>query len=196
MKYKNIVFDFGNVIGRFNGKAILSHFCSTEDCELLAPIVYEQWAELDRGTIAYEEYIEYVVSRVPSRLEAPVRKFFRDWPEYLEPVEDTLKLIDELCERNIPVYLLSNAPTYFAEWAAGYPVLRKFSGIVFSAPLKIAKPDPAIYKYLFETFSLDPQECFFIDDLEKNIAAGKSFGMDGLVFTGNIDKVKAAVGIP
>ena len=27
MKYKNIVFDFGNVIGRFDGKAILSEFC-------------------------------------------------------------------------------------------------------------------------------------------------------------------------
>lgn len=31
MKYKNIVFDFGNVIGRFDGKAILSEFCPYEE---------------------------------------------------------------------------------------------------------------------------------------------------------------------
>lgn len=53
-----------------------------------------------------------------------------------------------------------------------------------------AKPDPAIYRYLFETFSLDPKECFFIDDLEKNINAARSLGMDGIVFNGNIDDVK------
>ena len=31
MKYKNIVFDFGNVIGRFDGKAILSEFSPYEE---------------------------------------------------------------------------------------------------------------------------------------------------------------------
>lgn len=195
MKYKSIVFDFGNVIGRFNGKAILAHFCSARDCELLAPIIYAQWSELDKGTIDYEDYIENVISHIPARLEAPVRRFFRDWPEYLEPLTDTLELIDELCERDIPIYLLSNAPTYFADWADGYDVLEKFSGIVFSAPLKMAKPDAAIYRYLFETYSLDPKECFFIDDLEKNIAAASALGMDGLIFTGDTDKVRAAIGL-
>ena len=90
------------------------------------------------------------------------------------------------------MYLLSNAPTYFAEYAVNYDFLKEFSGIVFSAPLKMAKPDPAIYRYLFETFSLDPKECFFIDDLEKNINAARSLGMDGIVFNGNIDDVKKA----
>ena len=44
------------------------------------------------------------------------------------------------------------------------------------------------------TFSLDPKECFFIDDLEKNINAARSLGMDGIVFNGNIDDVKKAIG--
>ena len=96
-------------------------------------------------------------------------------------------------ERNVPVYLLSNAPTYFAEWARQYEVLKKFSGVVFSAPLKTAKPDPAMYQYLFRTYSLKPEECFFIDDLERNIEAGKSLGMDGIIFTGDIEEVKKAV---
>jgi hypothetical protein len=41
MKYKNIVFDFGNVIGRFDGKAILSEFCPyEEELDYLSEIVY------------------------------------------------------------------------------------------------------------------------------------------------------------
>ena len=95
----------------------------------------------------------------------------------------------------MPVYLLSNAPTYFAEWAVGFEPLKKFSGTVFSAPLKMAKPDPEIYRYLFETFSLKPEETFFIDDLEENVEAGRSLGMDGIVFKGDTREVKTALGI-
>ena len=95
----------------------------------------------------------------------------------------------------MPVYLLSNAPVYFAEWASDYDLLKKFSGTVFSAPLKMAKPDPQIYRYLFDTFSLKPEECFFIDDLKENIEAGRALGMDGIVFKGDIREVKTALGM-
>lgn len=195
MKYRNIIFDFGNVIGKFDGRYIMKQFCgSDEDCSLLCSVIYEKWGELDKGTIDYNEYIEECIAAVPERLAGQVRVFFKDWPRYITPREETLGFIDELAERNIPIYLLSNAPAYFAEWADRYEVLRKFSGVVFSAPLKTAKPDPAIYRYLFRTYSLRPEECFFIDDLEKNIEAGRSLGMDGIVFTGDIGAVKRAVG--
>ena len=194
MKYKNIIFDFGNVIGKFNGKYIMQQFCrSEEDCSLLCSVIYKKWGELDKGTLDYDEYIEECLTALPERLADPTRAFFKDWPRYITPKEETLHFIDELVERNVPVYLLSNAPTYFAEWTRQYEVLKKFSGVVFSAPLKTAKPDPAIYQYLFRTYSLKPEECFFIDDLERNIEAGKSLGMDGIIFTGDIEEVKKAV---
>ncbi len=194
MKYKNIIFDFGNVIGKFDGKYIMQQLCESEaDCSLLCSVIYKKWGELDKGTVDYDEYIEECLTALPERLADPTRAFFKDWPRYITPKEETLRFIDELVERNVPVYLLSNAPTYFAEWARQYEVLKKFSGVVFSAPLKTAKPDPAIYQYLFRTYSLKPEECFFIDDLEQNIEAGKSLGMDGIIFTGDIEEVKKAV---
>ena len=42
--------------------------------------------------------------------------------------------------------------------------------------------------------NLKAEECFFIDDLEPNINAAKEAGMGGLVFTGDINKVKKAIG--
>ena len=194
MKYKNIIFDFGNVIGKFDGKYIMQQFCGSKaDCSLLCSVIYKKWGELDKGTVDYDEYIEECLTALPERLADPTRAFFKDWPRYITPKEETLRFIDELVERNVPVYLLSNAPTYFAERARQYEVLKKFSGVVFSAPLKTAKPDSAIYQYLFRTYSLKPEECFFIDDLEQNIEAGKSLGMDGIIFTGDIEEVKKAV---
>lgn len=195
MKYKNIVFDFGNVIGKFNGRDLVKHFSSCEeDQELLFTAIFSRWDDIDNGSVDYEQNIDNIAASLPDRLESAVRTLFREWPRHLTPINDTLRFIDELKERNIPLYLLSNAPTYFAEYAVNYDFLKEFSGIVFSAPLKMAKPDPAIYRYLFETFSLDPKECFFIDDLEKNINSARSLGMDGIVFNGNIDDVKKAIG--
>ncbi len=196
MKYKNVVFDFGNVIGRFDGRYILEQFCTSEkDCNLLAPVIYGRWRELDKGTVGYDEYVENIVSSVPARLEDTVRSFFRGWPDCIIPIRETQELIEELHREGIPMYLLSNAPTYFAEWASGLELLKKFGGIVFSAPLKMAKPDPAIYRYLFETYSLKPEESFFIDDLEANVEAGRTLGMEGIIYTGDTGKVKAALGM-
>lgn len=43
MKYKNIVFDFGNVIGKFNGRDLVKHFSSCEeDQELLFTLQFFQ----------------------------------------------------------------------------------------------------------------------------------------------------------
>ncbi len=194
MKYKNIVFDFGNVIGKFDGHYILRQFCSSEqDLELLFDVIFSGWGELDKGTVDYNENIENVVRRVPARLEDTVRSFFRGWPEHIIPIRQTADFIRELKDRKIPIYLLSNAPTYFAEWAQRIDTLRLFDGIVFSAPLKMAKPEPEIYQYLFRTYDLKPEECFFIDDLEKNIRAAKEAGMDGIIFTGSIDEVKVKI---
>ena len=194
MKYRNIIFDFGNVIGKFDGHYILRQFCSSEqDLELLFDAIFSGWDELDKGTVDYNENIENVVRRVPARLEDTVRSFFRGWPEHIIPIRQTADFIRELKDRKVPIYLLSNAPTYFAEWAQRIDTLRLFDGIVFSAPLKMAKPEPAIYQYLFQTYDLKPEECFFIDDLEKNIRAAKEAGMDGIIFTGSIDEVKEKI---
>ena len=194
MKYKNIVFDYGNVIAKFDGLAILRSFCeSQEDADLLRDIVYRQWPDLDRGTLDYDDYLKSTLELTPPRLQDTVRTFFRDWPKEVTHLPDTLAFIKELNERQIPIYLLSNAPTYFADYMADSELLKSFNGVVFSGPIKMAKPDLTIYEYFFKHFNLKPEECFFIDDLPQNIEGAKNAGMDGIVFTGNIDEVKKQI---
>lgn len=197
MKYRNIIFDFGNVIGRFDGRHLLHQFCSCEeDCELLGSVIFRKWKELDEGIIDYTAYTEESVALLPERLADPARAFFRTWPVHVELFDETLNFINELTAMHVPVYLLSNASTFFADYALEhYSILKKFSGVVFSAPLKTAKPDPAIYRYLFKIYSLNPTECFFLDDLRENIEAGKMLGMNGLIFDRNLGAVKTAIGL-
>ena len=198
MKYKNIIFDFGNVVGTFDGRYMLRQFFP-DAIDQTSPVfrtIFRNWGDLDAGVLDYWEYARESAEMLPDESPETIDAFFRKWPEYVTIIEGTRLLIEELKRQGASVYLLSNAPTYFAEWALEhFDILKGFSGIVFSAPLKMAKPEPEIYRYLFETFRLDPSECFFIDDLERNIEAGRKLGMDGIVFTGDMDKVKEAIGL-
>ena len=44
------------------------------------------------------------------------------------------------------------------------------------------KPNEEIYYRLFEKFELVPEECFFIDDSERNISTSRKCGMEGHIF--------------
>lgn len=195
MKYKNIIFDYGNVLGRFDPKFILRQFCDTEeDFPVLYEALYENWQALDEGSAEYGACIEKALSCLPQYLHTPAKAFFKDWYRYCTPMHESWELVRELKEQKISVYLLSNASVYFAEHAMEVcGILECFDGIIFSGPNQCAKPEFEIYRLLFECFQLKPEECFFIDDNEENIKAAKALGMDGIVFTGDVKAVKKAI---
>lgn len=183
LKYKNVVFDFGNVIATFDEDSILDQFCNTpEDHAILKHAVFQYWGELDEGTCDYHTALEHALSLVPERLCPNVRNFFQNWYKHLTPIKEIWALIRHLKEMGASLYILSNAPTQFAEHATFYEIVQEFDGVVFSGPITMAKPKPEIYQYLFDTYHLKPEECFFVDDKPENIIAGKSLGMDGYIF--------------
>ena len=56
------------------------------------------------------------------------------------------------------------------------------------------KPQKEMYEHFYERFGLDPQECFFIDDLQDNIDGAKATGMDGYCFVdGDLEKLKTCL---
>lgn len=194
MKYKNIIFDFGNVLASFNEDDMLSHFCTnTADFPILKKAVFSDWQGLDEGSLLLEDCIQKALSVVPERLKSTVLDYFDNWYKHLTPLTQTWDFIKELKANGYSVYILSNAPVQFAENASYYEIVNEFDGIVFSAPIRLAKPEPKIYQYLFETYHLKPEECFFLDDKKPNIEAGQKLGMDGIVFTGDIKAVKNAI---
>lgn len=196
LPYKNIVFDFGNVIATFDEMHILHQLNASEpDIPLLREIIFSNWAELDDGTVDYGTAMAAAINLAPEHLKELVRSFFINWYKHLPILEDTWSLIHELKEKGASLYILSNAPTYFAEHADYYDIVKEFDGVVFSAPLVLSKPDAKFYQYLFDTYHLNPSECFFIDDKAVNIEAGKKLGMDGIVFTGDISSVRKVLGL-
>jgi putative hydrolase of the HAD superfamily len=61
--------------------------------------------------------------------------------------------------------------------------LSRFDVLVWSYHVGVAKPDPAIYRYVLEKLGTQPEETLFIDDRPVNVEAANALGMKGVVFT-------------
>ena len=183
MKYKNIVFDFGNVLATFQYKPILEKCgLKEDDMDILTKAFFHNWDSIDAGTTEYNKYMDDAKKMVPERLVPVVETLAENWHTYMDPLTDTWDLIHDLKKKGYKLYILSNAPTFFAEHASYFEITKEFDGIIFSAPLKMAKPGPDIYNYLLKTYNLNPKECLFTDDRISNIEAGRQLGMDGIIF--------------
>jgi len=52
---------------------------------------------------------------------------------------------------------------------------------VYSAEVKLLKPDPRIYQIVLDQLKLPANECVFVDDRPENVQAARSLGMKGVV---------------
>ncbi|NCU19278.1 HAD family phosphatase, partial [Candidatus Falkowbacteria bacterium] len=71
------------------------------------------------------------------------------------------------------------------------PAHELFDGMIFSAEESCVKPNPEIYRRLFERYSLKPEESFFVDDVAANIEGGEKLGMRGYRFyDGDVERLR------
>ncbi len=166
---RNVIFDFGGVVCEYNTDDIVRRFFDEADCAQAKAAVYRDWAALDAGTADYPAYAAETGRLLPERLAENVRRFFRDWYVTLPAIEDNWALIARLKARGFGVFLLSNAPTAFAEGMDCIPILRAMDGRLISASERLVKPDAAIYRLALERFGIRAEETLFIDDTPANV---------------------------
>lgn len=192
---KNIVFDMGNVLILFYPKKILSTILSDEN-EINAIITHfyntEEYREVDRGTMTYEQVFECIKGNLPEHLIKLLKELYIDScfvSDHMPPFPEMYDLVAQLKENGYNIYLLSNATPLFYNYHSKIPVLGLMDGVLISADCKLLKPEKEIYEALFQKFSLNPDECVFIDDVDENIQGGIDCGMDGIVFSPSFEDV-------
>lgn len=200
---KNIVFDMGQVLIHWSAQRMTALLeLPQEDAKLIELELFRnvEWTQLDRGTITEESAIASVCRRLPEHLHEGVARLITGWWKWpLVPVAGMADLIRELKEMGYGIYLLSNASSRLHEYFHRIPGAECFDGKVVSADLKFLKPQAEIYQTLYSNFRLDPEECVFIDDVPANIDGAIMTGMNGVVFHGDIARLRRelrALGIP
>ena len=183
---KHIVFDMGGVLIRWDPAVIIARLgLNAEDSFLLRREVFEcfEWAAMDHGIMTQQEGCERICRRLPSRLHASAASCVFDWWKApLDPIPGTADLIYELKALGFGIYLLSNATSVVHQFFDRIPGSECFDGKLISADVRLLKPQHEIYELLFSTFSLRPDECFFIDDNLLNVDGAYAVGMPGTVF--------------
>lgn len=190
---RNIIFDMGGVLIDYNPEKTLYGMFESDTARLLLREIFrnEIWIEKDRGTVSAEDIIKLKAPVIPDSVFDKACEMVRNFYPYMPPFEKMYDFIKLLKNKGYGIYLLSNASSDFHEHRKDIPALSLFDGVLISADYKLIKPEKEIYLALYEKFSLKPEECFFIDDVQKNIDAAKATGMDGHCYShGDIEILK------
>ena len=186
---KNIVFDMGNVIIRFDP----GHFIDREgitdpaDRKLIMNELFQslEWAQMDSGVLTEETAEPLILTRFPDRLKDPVRHLLYNWATPREPVPGMEDLVKRLKAAGYGIWLLSNASKAQHRYWPEIPASRLFDGKLISCDIGFVKPMREIYEAFTEKFGLVPEECVFIDDATANVAGAVACGWQGIVFHGD-----------
>lgn len=182
---KNIVFDMGGVLIDFNLKKTVEKEFAPEYHDVVYEHVFGEnsvWKTLDEGIYTYDQVIPGILEKLPEEIHEKITEMVTDFYDYMPPFPETYELVKELKEKGYNIYLLSNATPRFFDRYMDIPALSLFDGFFISSLYKLIKPNREIYEAFCKKFSVNPEECFFIDDLEANIKGAKDYGMNGFVF--------------
>ena len=199
ISYKNILFDMGNVLVTYNPEWVIRRY--TEDEELIREvknIVFnsQEWFLLDAGLIEEEKAERNWMERLSSdKARELAHLSFQNWHLYnMKTIPGTAEIIRAVKENGKEIYLLSNASMRLLSiYKEVIPAVECFSGIFYSAAHKCVKPQDIIYERFLKEYSLNPADCFFIDDLEENISAAKAVGISGAVMKSRTAKETAEI---
>ena len=191
---KNVVFDFGQVMVRFEPSYMVSRYVSNkEDAALLEEVIFDRlyWDKLDAGAISDKEVVQLSKERLPERLHGYVEDIYYNWIYNIPEIEGMREVVRYVKEKyGARVFLLSNISEYFAAHESEIPVLSEFETRIYSALCGSVKPSKEIFEYLCNTCNIIPAETVFIDDNEKNIAGAEGFGITGYLFDGNAERLR------
>ena len=193
---KNIIFDMGGVLIDYNPEKTLYSLFDKETADILLKEIFrnEIWSDKDRGIIFPEDIMAQKKGAIPEEVFEKTSELVHNFYPYMPPFEKMYDFVKQLKENGYSIYLLSNASSDFHERRKGIPALSLFDGVIVSADYKLLKPEKEIYETLYKEFSLKPEECYFIDDVQKNIDGAAATGMDGhCYYHGDIEILRNAM---
>ena len=183
-KIKAIIFDYGGVLST-PGK--IDFFCKRYATKLnknpkeFMKLVKENWNKAQINKIKSSLFW----AKAAEFLEVDSEKFRRDLLNSFKFQEEVLIIIKRLKE-NYKLELLTNQiEDWLEEVIREHKLDQVFDVIVTSYASKIAKPDIRIFKETAEKLEVKPEECIYIDDLEKNIHPAQELGMKTILFKNN-----------
>jgi len=182
---KAILFDFGNVLVKWNLHPVLSRFFSSPEAvdSFLTEISFYEWNAIQDKGRPYSEGVAVESKKFPQYAHI-FRALDEEWLETIrEPIPETSHLARDLKRAGHSIYVLTNCSAEkFPQAREIHPFLSIFDDAIVSGEVGLIKPDPAIFHYTLTRIGRDAQECIFIDDSLPNIESARGVGIPSIHF--------------
>lgn len=183
---KNVIFDLGGVVLGRDFKRLGEVLGKTFDFISADADFPEYWGEFDRGTYTREE-VTTMLARDFNLTVSQAHEEIQKLLELLQPIPETIEIIEQLKAKGIGCYVLSNMSKEFYAELVKFPVFELFDGAVVSYAERINKPDRRIYEIILSRYGLEPSETLFADDKRANTEAASLLGIHTLTYDCNGD---------
>jgi 2-haloacid dehalogenase len=181
-----VIFDIGGVLLDWNPRYLYRKFFHGDESrveDFLNRVCTMEWNySIDTG----KPFLQAIAERIalfPAEADA-IRAFYDRWDEMLgEPYMDTVRVLESLRLSEYPLYALTNfSSEKFPPTRTRYPFLEWFQDIIVSGEVKLAKPDPEIFKLTLKRIGLPAADCIYIDDTPGNIEVAALLGFRSMLF--------------
>ena len=193
------VFDFGRVVFRWRPDALvagtLAHRVTEATSvrhwvEQIFQSYQGDWQDFDRGTVDVPELARRIAVRT-GLSEDDVRAVVAACLPELEPIPASVDWLRRLHAQGRPLHFLSNMPELMARhFESTHDFMQLFESGVFSARVKLVKPEPGIYAHAAQVFGRAPADLLFFDDHLPNVIAARAAGWQAVHF---VDAAQAQV---
>lgn len=182
-KKSNIIFDIGNVIVRWKPFEVIKQVFPKTDPKEFFKLMYPVWKDLNLGKLSIKEALSLYTGELQISEEL-IAKLLEQLQQHQTVIPGTIELLKDLKNQGYQLYSITDNIKEFVEYhRKNSNFFHYFKDVIISAEVGILKPDPKIFQHLLDKHQLNPAECIFIDDLDKNIEGAKSVGIEGIIFT-------------
>ena len=179
MKPKAVVFDLGKVLLHFDWTRAAQKLATRSKVpahEMLTSLDYtHEVIQYELGKITSQEFFEH--ARAALKFTGTFEDFSPMFADIFSEIPAIIGLHAELRQRGVPTFVFSNTNELAANHVrAHYPFFAHFRGYVFSFEHGAMKPDAKLYEVVERMSGYRGAELLYIDDLPKNIEAGRVRG--------------------
>lgn len=191
---KNIIFDLGGVLVGLNRSACIEAFTKIGfpgfDQILNEYLQGGFFLEYEKGEISTDEFRDIIRSYIDPEIRESITdlQIYQAMGSFLDIIPQyKLDLIISL-KKSYRIFMLSNSNPIAIDVVRPYferdgLVLEDyFDKLYLSYQMKMAKPDPEIFKSLLSDSGIKAEETLFIDDSPANIATAANLGFETILF--------------
>ena len=183
---KTIIFDLGGVIMTLEQEEAKRRFVALglEDVEDYMNQYTQSgiFGDLESGKITGEEF-RVKISEITGR-EVSYEACKHAWLGYKKELpQRNIEILKQLRKEGFRLVLLSNTNEFMVSWAEsdfdgkGGSIKDYFDAVYYSFQMRTMKPDTMFFRKVLMKEKAYPEDCLFVDDGPRNVAAASELGI-------------------